>query len=271
MDIRDYMKNSIAFDRKLLSHYKKLADTQVHGRLNCRYDKRRKKIAYYIKGPADDREHYVKRANLNHVWKLQQKRLGCEMVRILKYNINLKKRFCERLRSDNVNTVINTLPKAYQPNAELLPRRRKQQIKQSENPYKRDGLIELTSFGLYVRSKGELAIAELLYALGIEFYYERALELNIPIKSNGRTVWMAKTYYPDFTIVLPDGEYIYWEHKGMLNSKQYVERDIEKEVHYNLCGIYQPHNLIVTSEGPNNDMDMEAIKRIISGIIMPLQ
>lgn len=269
MDIREIIRNSIKLDQKRLAHYKKLANTKAEGRLNSRFDKRKNKTTYYIKKSSDDKEHYVKKSNLNQVWKLQQKRFATEMVRILEHNINLKKKFCELFIPDDAAAVAESLPKAYKPDVSVISRRKKQKIKQSENPYKRDALVELTSFGLYVRTKGELAIAELLYALGVVFYYERALMLNIPIISNGKTIYMQKTYYPDFTIVLPGGKLIYWEHKGLLNSRSYLERDIEKEMHYNLCGIYQPHNLIVTSEGPNNDMDMEAIKRIVDAVILP--
>ena len=127
-----------------------------------------------------------------------------------------------------------------------------------------NGVIK-TSFGLYVRSKSELQIAELLYSLGIEFYYEKARHL-----WEGTDEYASRTVYPDFTIVLPDDREIYWEHKGMLSDAMYVERDINKEIIYNLNGIYQPHNLIVTAEGPNNEFDMEAVRKIAEGVLLPM-
>ena len=54
-----------------------------------------------------------------------------------------------------------------------------------------------------------------------------------------------------------------------MSKAGYTKRDVEKEIIYNLNGIYQPHNLIVSAEGPNNEFDMEAVKRIIEGVLLP--
>ena len=77
-----------------------------------------------------------------------------------------------------------------------------------------------------------------------------------------------KTYYPDFTIILPDGRVFYWEHKGLLKNYDYSERDILKTTDYNVNGIYQPHNYIVTEEGPENDIDFDGIKRIVQALLL---
>jgi hypothetical protein len=69
----------------------------------------------------------------------------------------------------------------------------------------------LTSFGLKVRSKSEVFIAEKLYEKKISFKYEE------PLSAQG------KTYYPDFTIEIGKKKY-YWEHFGMLNDKQYARK-----------------------------------------------
>ena len=116
-----------------------------------------------------------------------------------------------------------------------------------------------------MRSKGELFIAELLYSLGIEFFYERALVLDVyrVDENTGESYWTTKTYYPDFTILLPDGRVYYWEHKGMLSNLQYVMRDARKNFDYNTNGIFQPYNLIVTEEGPNNKIDVDGIHAVI--------
>jgi hypothetical protein len=66
---------------------------------------------------------------------------------------------------------------------------------------------------LAVRSKGEVLIAEILYAEGFWVYYEKRL--------------------------------------------------------YFMNGIYQPVNLIVTCDGPDGGTDMEAIARIVKGVILP--
>ena len=55
----------------------------------------------------------------------------------------------------------------------------------------------------------------------------------------------------------------------MMSRTNYAERDIEKEIIYNLNGIYQPHNLIMSAEGPNNEFDMEAVRRVVEGVLLP--
>ena len=44
---------------------------------------------------------------------------------------------------------------------------------------------------------------------------------------------------------------------------------MEKEMVYNINGIYQPHNYMVTADGSNNTMDMESTKLIIQGWLLP--
>ena len=277
---RDYVKKSIEVDRKRLKIYKAMADTRVTGTLNARYDKRRNRYSYYYKGTGDMKEQYVKLKPNAKVWKLQQKRFAQEMIKVLETNIRLKEEFCRLIIPDVHADVLASIPKAYRPNPTFRPKPKsaRKEIKQSENPFRREELKETTTFGLNVRTKGELAIAELLYSLGSEFYYEKGLTLRVPTnqteyidgKKATRTVWIRKTFYPDFTIPLPDGSIVYWEHKGMLSKRKYLERDMEKEIAYNVNLIYQPHNLMVTAEGPNNEIDLEAVRRIIDGWLMPL-
>ena len=64
--------------------------------------------------------------------------------------------------------------------------------------------------GHLMRSKSELMIANELTSRGVEFEYEKALQLND--KS-----WVK----PDFTIRRPDNVIIYWEHAGMLEDPGY--------------------------------------------------
>jgi hypothetical protein len=195
---------------------------------------------------------------------LQQRRLAREMIVVLENNIRLKEWFHESYMDDDEVSIITKLPLAYRP-IQGDAEKEKERFPQSENPFHRENLVIKTSFGLYVRTKSELQIAELLFSLGIEFYYEKALTL-----WKGTDEFTSRTFYPDFTIIVPDGGEIFWEHKGLLSRADYVERDIEKEIIYNLNGIYQPHNLIVSAEGPNNEFDMEAVRRIIEGVLLPM-
>ena len=50
---------------------------------------------------------------------------------------------------------------------------------------------------------------------------------------------------------LPDGSIVYWEHFGMMDKKDYQEKNYRKLQNYLANGIYPPHNLIVTFDGEN--------------------
>ena len=279
MDLRDTIRNSLEIDRRRLLHYEKIANTTADGRLNCKWDKTKNKHKYYYKSPNDKKEHYIAEKPNTTVWKIQRKRFANAMIGVIKRNMAAKEAALQKLTSDLESDILTTLPKAYRPNEKFRPenagKKSERAVRQSENPYKRERLVLKTSFGLYVRSKGEMIIAELLYSLGIEFYYEKALTLKgyryAKSKVNGEIYVqevIEKTIYPDFTIVLPNGRVVYWEHEGMLSDWDYAARNSQKIVLYNQNRIYQPYNLIITSEGPNNEMDVEGIRKIISGLLL---
>nr|BFD32093.1 hypothetical protein GTC16762_17110 [Pigmentibacter ruber] len=90
----------------------------------------------------------------------------------------------------------------------------------------------LTSFGLKVRSKSEVFIAEKLREKNILFSYEK------PLTADG------KTYYPDFTIYLGKREF-YWEHFGLMNDEVYAKKTAVKIKWYNK---HFPKKLIWTEE-----------------------
>lgn len=95
-------------------------------------------------------------------------------------------------------------------------------------------LIYETNDGTYVRSKSEAIIANLLYAANIKYKYEEKLYYT-------DTKWIE----PDFTIYLPNGEKLYWEHIGMLGKEEYDVRWSEK---IDIYKQYFPGQMIKTYE-----------------------
>ncbi|MDO4870120.1 MAG: hypothetical protein Q4A65_07565 [Bacillota bacterium] len=271
MDLRDYISKSIKLDEKRLSHCRKLYRESTEGLLKCKTNRKTGKREYYIKLPDDSKYQYAGQKKRSLVVSIQNRRFAGALIRILEHNIRCKQTVLHELWSDDNEDVLRQLPDAYVPSNDAKAHSRRK-IKQSENPFKPEELKLETSFGLWVRSRGELAIAELLYSLGITFYYERKLTLLVTRYDDvGVPYKTRQNYYPDFTIILGNGLLIYWEHKGLMKKRSYVERDIQKENDYNMNGIYQSHNLIVTADGPDNEIDMEGIKRIITGWLMPLE
>ncbi|MEE1086848.1 MAG: ATPase [Schaedlerella sp.] len=113
-------------------------------------------------------------------------------------------------------------------------------------------LIHKTSSGRVVRSKAEAMIDMFLYKNKIPFRYECKLQLGELI------------LYPDFTIRHPQtGKIFYWEHFGLMDYPEYVEKTYSKLQIYAQHGIIESINLITTFETKNNPLSTEMIEKII--------
>lgn len=95
------------------------------------------------------------------------------------------------------------------------------------------GKIHKTESGIWVRSKSEVIIANILHRSGVRFEYEQKLFYST-------TQWKE----PDFTITYK-GKTWYWEHLGMLGDEQYDSEWAEKKAIYESLKI---KNLITTKE-----------------------
>lgn len=121
-----------------------------------------------------------------------------------------------------------------------------------KNPKKPEHLTHKVSINEVVRSKSEAMIVKILKQYNIPYRYEAKLNL-------GNTI-----IYPDFTIRHPKtGEYIYWEHFGLLDRSSYV-----KDMHFKLqtftsYGIMPGINLIVTFENQENPLTFEMIEMMV--------
>lgn len=118
-------------------------------------------------------------------------------------------------------------------------------------------LVHLSSSGNLVRSKSECMIDTLLFVNKIPFRYEALLELG-DIK-----------VYPDFTIRHPKtGKIYYWEHFGLMDNPQYVQKAFAKQQLYTTFGIIPTHQLIVTYETKEQPLDSNEIERVIKSYFL---
>ncbi|OYQ63592.1 recombinase RecQ [Pseudanabaena sp. SR411] len=109
--------------------------------------------------------------------------------------------------------------------------------------------IHKTESGVWVRSKSEVIIANILHRSNIDFQYEEKLYYN-------ETQWKE----PDFTI-RHKGKIWYWEHLGLLGSEKYeVSWAVKQNIYKNL-GVYD--QVIITKESAvlSNQVN-ELIKKI---------
>ena len=131
-------------------------------------------------------------------------------------------------------------------------------IVEYKKKYYEQALIHRTLKGDLVRSKSEVIIANMLYESGIEYEYEKELDLG----EDGIRI-------PDFTIEdAESGTCIYWEHCGMLGDAGYSKHWEEKKEVYEKHHIKEGDNLIVSKDSLNGGIDSAEIKRLIEKYLM---
>lgn len=108
---------------------------------------------------------------------------------------------------------------------------------------------------VFVRSKSELVIANMLVEHGIEFHYERRFE------SNGGGYRL-----PDFTFIDAAGEKIIWEHLGLLHQPAYREDWERKLGFYKLNGFNLGENLFTTFDSPAGALNSDEVLKVINRI-----
>jgi len=125
-----------------------------------------------------------------------------------------------------------------------------------------EGLIHRTSWGLAVRSKSEVIIAEALNHIGIRPEYEK------PLARSG------STRYPDFTIEDEiSGRSFYWEHLGLLHRDEYRRSWEKKLAWYRANGILpfgepgeRKATLIITRDDPAGGINSQTITKLLKDL-----
>lgn len=122
-----------------------------------------------------------------------------------------------------------------------------------------EGLIHRSMAGFMVRSKSELIIADMLFASGLVFAYEKRLDFG------GQ-----QRLYPDFTIRRPDdGKTIYWEHFGLTADPDYLYRMEQKLSLYQKNGVTLWDNLICTFDKPDGSFSSAEVNTVIQFFFGP--
>jgi hypothetical protein len=110
-------------------------------------------------------------------------------------------------------------------------------------------LVHRTSRGELVRSKSELAIANHLFNIKLDYQYERELRGTVD----------PDRLRPDFSFIDDAGDVIIWEHLGMLDRPGYAEGWDWKRRWYARNGFELNRNLFTTSE--IGGLDMRDVER----------
>ncbi len=113
-------------------------------------------------------------------------------------------------------------------------------------------LIHTTSRGDRVRSKSEVIIANLLHQAGIDYCYEADLSL----------LGFPKGVLPDFAFV-QDQKVVVWEHLGMADDPEYMNRWAKKLAWYRQNGFESGKTLFVTTEMAGLGLDVASLERVV--------
>ena len=197
------------------------------------------------------------------------KYISCELD-MINADIKLLTKLLKDYRMISHEAIDSQLPKVYRlqsldyyenlPDAGKEWMRRKEAEKAEFGPWHPEGLIHKVSNGIKVRTKSEMAIAEILLRNGIPFVYE------LPhVLKNGKIV------HTDFTI-LSTIDYkteILLEHEGSMADAGYRDKHAWRVENYYLSGYIPNVNLFFTYDGMNGSVDGEAIQRIVDGWLKP--
>jgi hypothetical protein len=126
-------------------------------------------------------------------------------------------------------------------------------FKEHQKKLYEENLIHIAKDGTSVRSKSEVIIANLLVDSGICYEYEKPLVLG------------TETRYPDFSFYdAASGDYVIWEHLGMLGDAGYAAKWEQKKALYKQYGYSEENgNLIVTEDGLDGSLDSQMIQTLI--------
>lgn len=126
----------------------------------------------------------------------------------------------------------------------------------TEIPYAENLIHKTLKDGLFVRSKSEVIIANMLVERNIDFEYEAHF---IGEKTGGKRL-------PDFTFIDSAGEKIILEHLGMLHKPSYRDDWEIKKQFYSKNGMQEGENLFITKDDEHGAIDSDEIRKVVDAI-----
>lgn len=235
--------------------------------------KRKKKTDYYQvvdekKKKGDDKR---KRKQINItpnqelILQLTDKLIQQRILRRSLKNIFYLKKVKDNYLPADFNSVSAQLGASYD---QVIRQQKKQHLEQWRNmPYPKAPFdaryhIHETDSGEMVRSKSEQIIMNTLYTYPLVVHYEEEFLYKNGVPGINRC-------YPDFTIILPDGSRIIWEHLGRLDDPEYCRRVAIKLNLYQQNGYVLGKNLIITMDDDKGNISSALVIDAIEHYILP--
>lgn len=218
--------------------------------------------SFYLK-TGKQRPKYLSKKNMSLITQLIQKEYCEKLLKVINkrlkqinklYSTYDENELLNVYKQSNIHkqTIINPLVQTFEDFAEEW-----QKVKYSGKTFLEDDPEIFTERGERVRSKSEKIIADKLYSIGIPYRYEYPLHI---------TSYM--TLYPDFMLLHPKTREIWlWEHMGMMDNPEYLDKALRKIDTYAQHGYFPGVNLILTHETSKRPLDM----RIVSSMLEQYQ
>lgn len=220
------------------------------------------RLKYYLRtDPGDKSGHYISKKQERKIRLYLQKKYDEDILKVLSNEINELDRFLKRADKDDIRIqeIYTEAPEEIKKlicpidmsDADF-------QEKWMSIPYEGKKIPDdipqyLTEKGEQVRSKSELNIANALFRYGIPYKYECPLRL-----SDGNTI------YPDFTLFdVRRRKELYWEHRGMMDDRQYASHAVQRTKSYQKSGIFPGDRLIFTEETSARPLGTDEIESVI--------
>lgn len=263
---RDTIRQEITRQKNLMKEHVAFLDAAPEGWLTVRH--RQSGIKYYRRQTII--EHGIGKdieINISHdpimISQLVQKEISSAIVKRCTANIKRLKKAEVKYQSIDMRDIASDISEKFLPlideqNYQMMQAWKNEGYHKNLDTYGNNTNTILN--GEKVASKGEVIIADKLHMYGIPFHYDEAFSVPYAV---------GKYYYPDFTILLPDGRKIWWENLGMLDREDYAIHTGEKLYHYHRNGAVIGRNLILTSDDRDHSCDSAAIDRIIRDYILP--
>ena len=228
------------------------------------HTQKNKKTQYYHKCTSDQKPQYIKEKDYYIAEALAQKeynqKIICAAADELEAIKKYEKSFPELTAEEIYENLTEERKKLINPM--ILPEKQFieewESVKYTGRSFDKDAPEHYTSKGERVRSKSEVIIADSLRRAGIPYRYEFPIEL-----------YYGKVVYPDFTILnVRLRKEIRWEHFGMMNKEDYVEKTVRKINDYEMSGLYSGEHMIYTFETMESPLNQKIINLMIQRYLL---
>ncbi len=220
------------------------------------------RVQYYLREKSTDKGGvYLGRDKKRTIQTYLQKSYDEKTSQIIKREIRLLERFVENYHdyTFQIRNIYEQIPEAVKSVIRPVDISDAAYVKNWMGmPYESKAMPEMgtpfvTERGEYVRSKSELSIANTLSRFAIPYKYECPLELH-----RGMMI------HPDFTVLnVKKREVFYWEHRGMMDDRDYAKHSVQRLKDYAGSGIYLGRQLIITEESSTNPLSSREIVDVI--------